>query len=50
MRYLFTVSVLATVDGSRHIPSLEKQTLILARKLSNELLSAGSITKGSLAG
>ena len=25
MRYLSTVSVLPTVDGSKHVPSLEKQ-------------------------
>lgn len=43
MRYLYTVSVLPTVDGSQQAPSFEMQTGELALKLSNILLWMTSV-------
>ena len=38
MRYLSIVSILPTVDGGRHTPSLEKQTGVQAQEQSKVLL------------
>lgn len=49
MRYISIVSVVATVDGSQHIPGVEKQTGALPRKLSNVPLLTGATAKRILA-
>ena len=41
MSYFSIVSVLATVDGGLHAPSLEKQAGVPTQKLSNVLLWTG---------
>lgn len=49
MWYLSIVSVLLTVDASRHAPSLEKQAAVQAQTLSNVMLWTGSAAKHILA-
>ena len=49
MSYVSIVSVLPTVDGGGHAPSLEKQAGVPTRKLSNVLLWTGAADKCILA-